>query len=160
LNNVDLNIDPPGLKNIKLKDMPNVKLEPFLQSLRERNQLEGLSLIRLESINLEVFNQFIKQPLMDANCFKFFRFEINHDNFGACFDGVVDVVCRHIDNLEHLSFAKTPVSTEQIEKLVQAMNAAAAGKRAALKVLDLSHVYANSDFDFKKVLTLLSAIGT
>lgn len=39
------------------------------------------------------------------------------------------------------------------------MKAASGGSRSALKVMDLSHVFANDNFDFKAVISKLSEIS-
>lgn len=113
LNNVDLTIDPPvaSLRGLKLKDMPNVNLKPFLEKLHHYN-LDNIDLIRLENLPVADFDAYVKPCLLASDGLKKFRFEINHDNFNACFDSVVEICAKHVHKLEHLSFAKTPVSTE------------------------------------------------
>lgn len=160
LNNVDLTIQPPStMTGLKLKDMPNVNLQPFLEKLPTYT-LENLDLIRLEQITKEWFDQYILPCLMASPKFRKFRFEINHENFNACFPSVIQVCCKHVAVLEHLSFAKTPVSTEQIGQFVDAIKSATGGERSALKVIDLSHVFANDNFNFQDVITKLSELST
>ena len=160
LNNVDLTIQPlPTMTGLKLKDMPNVNLQPFLEKLPTYT-LENLELIRLEQITREWFDQYILPCLLNSPRFRKFRFEINHENFNGCFPAVIQVVTKHVAVLEHLSFAKTPISTEQIGALVDAIKSASAGERSALKVVDLCHVFANDNFSFTDVISKLSEIST
>jgi hypothetical protein len=161
LNNVDLTIEPPAetLRGLKLKDMPNVNLEPFLEKLNQYN-LEDLALIRLEQITKEWFDQYFKPCLLNSEHLYKLRFEINHENFTHCFPSLVEVIAKHSAFLRHLSFAKTPVSTQNIRDMVAALQTATGGQRSALEVVDLSHIFANEGFSFQEAIAELSKLSS
>ena len=157
LNNVNLDIQPPAesLQAIRLKDMPSVDLTHFFDHMKVYNFTE-FSLIRIESIDKAKFAEKVKPVLMDVQALKKFRYEINHENFTNTFDDVVDIVNKHTESLEHLSFGKTPVSTDNIKALVARLSS---NEKVALKTLDLTHIFNNQNFSFEESLKELQALS-